>query len=79
MAEHFEEEPYAKVIAPSKPAHDSFEYLAEVDCHDTDDGLMKSLVNQSAYVGKQLSTKAAVPANIHREKFRFLAQISQSR
>ena len=42
----------------------------DYDCHVSDDGLMKSLVNESSYAGKQSSPKAAVPANIHKSKFR---------
>ena len=48
----------------------SYEFLAEFDCAPSDDLLAKSLVNQASYAGKQLTTKAAVPANIHKGKFR---------
>ena len=55
---------------PGRPSKESFEFLADFDCEATDDAMVKSLVNQSSYAGKQLTTKAAVPANIHKEKFR---------
>ena len=48
----------------------SYEFLAEFDGAPSDDLLAKSLVNQASYAGKQLTTKAAVPANIHKGKFR---------
>ena len=65
----WDEESFARATA-SKPSVDSFEFLADFDCEASDVGVVKSLVNQSSYAGKQLSTKAAVPANIHREQFR---------
>ena len=49
---------------------ESFEHLADVDCLASDDILVKSLVNQSSYVGKKLTTKSSVPANIHKLEFR---------
>ena len=55
---------------PAKAAKESFEFLAEFTCKASDDVLVKSLVNESSYAGKQLTTKATVPANIHNEKFR---------
>lgn len=49
---------------------EAFLHLAEVDCHSSDDPLVKSLVNQASYVGKTLTTRSSVPANIHRLEFR---------
>ena len=54
----------------SNLAKNSYEFLADFDCTPSDDLLAKSLVNQASYAGKQLTTKAAVPANIHKGKFR---------
>ena len=54
----------------AKLSRETFEFMADIDCNSSDDGLVKSLVNQATYAGKQLTTKAAVPANIHKGKFR---------
>ena len=54
----------------TKLTKNSYEFLAEFNCTPSDDLLVKSLVNQASYAGKQLTTKAAVPANIHKGKFR---------
>ena len=45
---------------PAKAAKESFEFLAEYACKASDDVLVKSLVNESSYAGKQLTTKATV-------------------
>ena len=68
MSESFHE----ATEVPARATKESylFGYLAEYDCVASDDLLVKSLVNQSSYAGKQLTTKAAVPANIHKGKFR---------
>ena len=56
--------------APKKPPDEDFMFLANIECDRKDDLLMKSLVNESNYVGKKLTTKTSVPASIHRLEFR---------
>ena len=49
---------------------ESFDHMGVVDCDSTDLGLVKSLENQASYVGKKLTTRKSVPANIHKLEFR---------
>ena len=44
--------------------------FANFDFFTSDLCLAKSLSNQGVYAGKTLTTKCAVPGNIHKEEFR---------
>lgn len=70
MSSCFDDEEFSKAARVSIGAENSLEYLADIDCHSSDDKLVKSLVNEAQYAGKRLTTKASVPANIHRTEFR---------
>ena len=71
MLRAYDDAAFIRAAAESKLfSRDAFEHLASFDCESSDDKLVKSLVNQSSYAGKRLTTNTQAPANIHKPEFR---------
>ena len=63
-----DQEPSLEICSSSVP--DSGFLLEDVHCFQGEEHILKTLQNDSHYVGKKLVTDVRVPANIHRDSYR---------